>query len=267
MRPDRHAPRPDRQRAALRQLDTAGAGHEPRGDEPIGVHHVPTGVDPLALDHVALSVADPEAMAAFLCDRLGMQRLTSNAVVTVVGAGAPAATLALVAAEGPREAGSLERLVLRVADVERAIALLPAGTAVDGDGFMEATFEGPEGLGLGFTFMAGGGIDNDLDHVDLLCAEREQTWAAFIQSGFVPRGDTPHIADKYIALAQSSTTATQRPLLHHIGVRVDSIAAVVAHVDAFEVEVDERAPDGACAIVLPGPERIGLRFVEQPLRG
>ncbi len=204
-------------------------------------------------------------MAAFLCDHLGMERLISEADVTVVGAGAPAVTLALVAAEGPRESGPLGRLVLRVGDVERAVARLPAATAVDGDGFLEATFEGPEGLGLGFTFVAGGGIDYDLDHVDLLCADREQTWAALIQTGFAPRGDTPHIADKYITLTERFTVK-QRPLLRHIGVRVQSIEAVVAHVDELEAQVDEHAADGTCAIVLPGPEQIALRFVEQSLR-
>ncbi|MGH2900674.1 MAG: hypothetical protein ACRDMZ_18510, partial [Solirubrobacteraceae bacterium] len=36
-------------------------------DARLSVHEVPTGIDLLALDHVALALADPAAMAAFLC--------------------------------------------------------------------------------------------------------------------------------------------------------------------------------------------------------
>lgn len=224
------------------------------------VHQVPTGIDLLALDHVALAVADPVAMAAFLCGHVGMQELARNADRIVVGAGDGAATVVLIEAEGPRSAGSLERLVLRVADVERAIAALAPDTEVEGDRFELAAFEGPEGLPLGFTFVAGGGIDLDLDHVLLRLAEPEPTRLALAAIGFMPRGEALHVADKYIGLA-ASPVQTQRPLLDHLAVRVDSVEAVAAQVRERGDEIDEDANPDVLAIVLPGPERLVLRFV------
>ena len=232
----------------------------------MSVHQVATGVDLLALDHVALSVGDPDAMAAFLCDHLGMHQLTRKPDLVVVGAGDRAATLTLVAAEGPREPGALARLVLRVADVERAVAALPAGTAIEGDRLELATFEGPEGLGLGFTLVAGGGIDYDLDHVVLRVSDPEQTRAALAEVGCVPRNQSLHIADKYIALADSPAW-TQRPLLDHIAVRVDSVEAVAAQARERGLEIDERAAQDTLAIVLPGREQISLHFVKQTRPG
>lgn len=246
----------------LRSVQAAVPRPAPRVDGTISVHHVPTGVDLLALDHVALSVADPEAMAAFLCDHVGMIRLTGEADVTVVGAGAGAAPITLVAAEGPRDAGALERVVLRVADVAKAVALLPAGTAVEGDLVEEAMFEGPEGLGLGFTMVAGGGIDYDLDHVLLRCSDPDELKVALAAAGCVPRGQALHVADKYMMLARSPA-ATARPLLQHLAVRVDSIDAVVAKARERGLELDAHESDDTFAIVLPGPEQIGLHFVKR----
>ena len=252
-----------RKRAALRQSQPAPMSYDAAAAEPMSVHEVPTGVDLLALDHVALSVADPAATAAFLCDHLGMHELSRSAEVTVVGAGDGAAALVLVAAQAPREPGALERLVLRIADVERAVAALPAGTAADGDQIEFATFDGPEKLGLGFTMVAGGGIDYDLDHVVLRVSEPDQTRAALAEAGWVPRGQALHVTDKYVTLntAPEHLEHPERSLLDHIAVRVDFVDAVAAQADARGLEVDERVADDAFGIVLPGPERIRLHFV------
>lgn len=263
MSPRRPPRSPFRERAALRQMQVSQTSPGPRIGEPMSVHRVSTGADLLALDHVGLSVADPQAMADFLCDHVGMHRLVGEADLTVVGAGGRAATLKLAAAAGPREPGALVRLVLRVADVAGAVAMLPAATAVEGDRLERATFWGPEGLGLGFTMVAGGGIDYDLDHVVLRCHDPEQTRAALAEAGFVPRGQALHVADKYVTLTKSPGR-TARPLLNHIGVRVDDVAAVAREPG---LDIGELATDGAGAIVLPGPEQIGLHFVTQTPHG
>ena len=231
-----------------------------RVPDAIDVHHIPTGADLLALDHVGLSVADPDAAAAYLCDHVGMQVLARAPGRLVMGPGHGAATLTLADAGGPREPGALERLILRVADVDRAVAALPAGTAVDGDGFELAAFEGPQGLGLGFTFVAGGGIDYDLDAIVLRVSDPVQTSVALAEIGCVPRGEALHIADKGITL-HASPAATDRPLLAHIALRVESIEGVEAQVRERGLEIDEQAPAGTFAIVLPGPERLRLSFV------
>jgi catechol 2,3-dioxygenase-like lactoylglutathione lyase family enzyme len=238
-------------------------GRQPH-ERPLSVHRIPTGIDLLALDHVALAVADPDAMAVFLCEHVGMAELIREPDLVVVGAAPGAAPVSLVRADGPREAGALERLVLRVPDVERAVAALPAQTAVEGDRFELARFEGPEGLGLGFTLVAGGAIDYDIDHIVLRVSDTAQTSAALAELGCVPRGEALHIADKCITL-HGSAGGTPRPLLGHIGVRVESVEAVAAQARERGLEIDDDAPRGSLAIVLPGPEQVRLRFV--PRRG
>lgn len=258
-----HSKSPSRERQARRDVLRVDTAHIPSWvDEPLGVHHVPTGVDLLALDSVGLAVSDPTAMATFLCDHLGMHELDRAPGRVVLGADERAARLTLVASQGPREAGSLRRLVLRVADVRRAVAALPAGTAVAGDQLELATFEGPEGIRLGFTMVAGGGIDYDLDHMRLRVSDPEQTRVALAEAGFVPRADALHVADKYIALAASNDRA-QRPLLDHIAVRVATVEAVAAQARDQRTAIDERVEDGAFGIVLPGAEQIRLYFVER----
>ena len=201
-------------------------------------------------------------MAAFMCDHLGMRELDRAADRVVVGADGRAATLSLIAAEGPRQRGALGRVILRVADVDRAVAALPAGTAVEGDRFELAKFRGPEGIELGFTQVAGGGIEYDIDHVRLRVSDPDTTRMALAQAGLVPRAHALHVADKYIALAVSPDPI-ERSLLHHIGLRVASVEAVVATARARGLEVDESAAGDAVGVVVPGPERIRLRFSAQ----
>ncbi|MDP1850195.1 MAG: hypothetical protein Q8K79_20580 [Solirubrobacteraceae bacterium] len=225
------------------------------------VHHVATGVELLALTDVGLAVSDRGAMARFLCGHLGLHELDRTPDRVVLGAAERAATLSLVAAGGPRRAAAAGRLVLRVADVERAAAALPAATVVEGDRIERAAFAGPEGIGLGFALVAGGGIDYDVDHVLLRVADPNATRVAFAEAGFVPRARALHVADKYISLA-ASAGGGERPLLRHIGLRVDSVEAVAATARARGLPTDEPGTDGALTVVLPGPERIRLRFAE-----
>ena len=224
---------------------------------------MPTGVDLLALVDVGLAVPDVDAVARFLCEHLGMHELDRSRDRAVLGAGDGAATLSLARAEGPREAGALRRLVLRVADVERAAAALPAGTPVEGDLIERAGFTGPAGIGFGFTLVAGGGIDYDIDHVDLRVRDLELTRVALAEAGFVPRAQALHVADKYIALAPGGAGGAERPLLDHIALRVASLEAVVAGASARGLEIGEPAAGEALAVVLPGPERLRLRFVSR----
>ena len=145
---------------------------------------------------------------------------------------------------------------------KRQVAALPAATSAEGDLIERADFEGPEGLRLGFTLVAGGGIDYDVDHVCLHVAEPELTTLALAEAGFVPRAQALHVADKHIVVSGAPGRA-ERPLLDHIAVRVASVEAVAAKARERGLSIDERAPDDACAVVLPGPEQLRLRFVEQ----
>src|SRR5438034_4724614 len=114
-----------------------------------------------ALDHVALWVADRDTLADFACDHLGMHVIERTDDFTLVGADARRGKLTLFAAEGPRNPGVLGRVVLRVSDLERALAALPAALGVERPREDLALFEGPEGLGLGLVASSGHVVDYD----------------------------------------------------------------------------------------------------------
>src|SRR3954464_15534959 len=106
---------------------------------------------PTSLDHVALWVADREPIARFATEHLGMHVIEQTDRFTLVGADARRGKLTLFDAEGPRDPGVLERVILRVDDLDGALAKLPDDVRVERPSDGLATFEGPEGLGLGLT--------------------------------------------------------------------------------------------------------------------
>ena len=73
---------------------------------------------PTSLDHVALWVADRDTFASFACDHLGMHVIERTDKFTLVGSDAGRGKLTLFAAEGPREVGALEAVILRVRDLD-----------------------------------------------------------------------------------------------------------------------------------------------------
>src|SRR5919109_5658820 len=86
---------------------------------------------PFALDHVALWVGDRGGLERFLEHHLGMDAILRSETFTLMGAEPHAGKLTLFDAEGPREAGALRRVVLRVSDLEQALAKLPDDLRVD----------------------------------------------------------------------------------------------------------------------------------------
>src|ERR671930_599821 len=78
-------------------------------------------MNPSSLDHVALWVTDPDPLASFVCEHLAMHVIERTDQFTLVGVDAKLGKLTLFAAEGPRERGALERVVLRVRDLEDVV--------------------------------------------------------------------------------------------------------------------------------------------------
>ena len=214
----------------------------------------------LALDELALAVADPDAMLAFLRRHVGMHELERSADWVLVGADPLATKLRLLAAEGPREAGALSRLVFGVADLQRAVTSLPSGTETRQDEPGEVAFEGPEGLGLGFA-LATRGIDYDLDRVILRAAYPQEATVALTELGCVARDGALYIADKRIMLEELPAWA-ERPLLDHISVHVGSVEPVRARARRHGLPIEDAETDDAITIVLPGLEQISFRFVK-----
>ena len=237
-------------------------GTHPEGEPPTAHAEAHAGIAPRALDHVALWVADRDALAAFLCDGLGMHEIERTDSFTLVGADARRGKLTLFAAQGPREPGLLERVVLRVVDLERALAALPSGVDVERSFPELAAFEGPEGLGLGLT-TAYGGVDYDIDHVVLRVPEPGRTADGLTELGFVPRGQTLSVADKHVQLVAGPPGDGERPLLNHIALLIDSAEALEAQARRRGLEIEDvvDAPN-TLAVFLRGPDGIRLEYVE-----
>src|SRR3954468_13679967 len=147
---------------------------------PMPAHFAPT-----SLDHVALWVDEREPLAAFLCGNLCMHVLEETDTFTLVGIDAKLGKLTLFDEEGPRQRGALERVVLRVGDLDPVLESLPFDVARRDDGV--AAFEAPAGLPLGLVENAG--RDFDLDHVVLSLEDPETALRSFEQLGFERRQD------------------------------------------------------------------------------
>ncbi len=219
----------------------------------------------LGIDHLALRAADPEAMAAFLAQCFGMERVESAEDFSVLSAPGGRTKIFLSEAEEPPAPGVLDRVVLRVSDLERAVGLLPAGVRVDRTEPEVVTLEGPEGLGLGLTRVFGGGVDYDVDHIVLRTLDPDETTIAMAELGFVPRGGALHVADKQVRLRSGIRSAGEREQLSHIGVLVESVEAVKDQARRGGLEIDELtlAPNKV-GVYVRGPERIRVEYAERP---
>jgi catechol 2,3-dioxygenase-like lactoylglutathione lyase family enzyme len=216
-----------------------------------------------ALDHVALWVADRDPLAGFACEHLGMHVVDRTDDFTLVGADARRGKLTLFAAEGPREPGVLERVVLRVSDLAAALERLPADLEVEREGGV-ARFQGPEGLGLGLTEASDVEVEYDIDHVVLRVPQPQRTCAGLADLGLVPDGAARlMVGDKAVLLAQADVAEGDRPLLNHIALLVDSGQEQLEDAKRRGIEIAEvRDAANTFAVFVWGPDRIKLEYVE-----
>jgi catechol 2,3-dioxygenase-like lactoylglutathione lyase family enzyme len=218
-------------------------------------------VSPKTLDHVALWVADRDTIAALAYDHLGMHEIERTEKFTLVGADARRGKLTLFAAEGPRDPGALAAIVLRVSDLERALAGLPGGTEVQRENGV-TSFVGPDGLRLGLVERPTD-LEYDLDHVVLRVEDAEASAKALAELGFERDGDRLTVADKWVRLEGGGATEGDRPLLNHLAVLVDSAEAVEREARARGADVADvvDAPN-TLAVFLWTPGRIKVEYVE-----
>lgn len=223
-----------------------------------------TATELLGIDHVALRVPDPDQLTQFLCDHCDMQRGESEEGFSVLEPSDGGTRLLVSQADETPNPGMLQRLVLRVADLERALALLPRGLEVQQVETELAVFQGPQDIEFGFTWVPGGGVDYDLDHLVLRVMDPDETTIALAQLGFVPRGGALHVADKQLRIEPGIRSEGQNELLSHIAVRVESVDAVRGQVLRAGLEFDELtlAPN-KLGVYVRGPERIRVEYTER----
>jgi catechol 2,3-dioxygenase-like lactoylglutathione lyase family enzyme len=213
---------------------------------------------PQSLDHVALWVTEREALTSLLCDHLGMHVIEKTESFTLVGVDAKLGKLTLFDAEGPRLAGALDRVVLRVHDLEDAIRRLPLEIERDADGVV---LEAPDGLRLGL--VEAEGVDFDLHQVVLRLPDPQEAAGELAAMGFERRNGHVAVADRHVRLLQGQRDEGGRPLLNHLAVLVESAHEVQDQAAArgFEIDDVKDAPN-TFAVFLRGPAGVRIEFVE-----
>jgi catechol 2,3-dioxygenase-like lactoylglutathione lyase family enzyme len=213
---------------------------------------------PQSLDHVALWVTERAALSSLLCDHLGMHVIEKTESFTLVGVDARLGKLTLFDAEGPRSAGALDRVVLRVRRLEDVIRRLPLEIERDADGVV---FEAPDGLRLGL--VEAEGVDFDLHQVVLRLPDPQGAAGELAAMGFERRNGHVAVADRYVRLLQGQRDEGGRPLLNHLAVLVESAHEVQDQAAArgFEIDDVKDAPN-TFAVFLRGPAGVRIEFVE-----
>jgi catechol 2,3-dioxygenase-like lactoylglutathione lyase family enzyme len=215
---------------------------------------------PTSLDHVALWVDDREPLATFLCDHVGMHVIEETDTFTLVGIDAKLGKLTLFDADGPRQRGALERIVLRVADLESVLTTLPFQTASEGNGV--AAFEAPAGVPLGL--VEASGEEFDLDHVVLGLSDPEAATRELAVLGFERRDDgCVAVGDRHVRVVRGSAADGDRPLLNHLALLVDDARGIQDEAEAAGLEIDDvKDAKNTLAIFLRGPEGVRIEYVE-----
>ena len=222
---------------------------------------MPATFAPTSLDHVAVWVDDREPLAAFLCDHLGMHVIEETDTFTLVGIDAKLGKLTLFDADGPRQRGALERVVLRVNDLDSVLESLPSEATRRSDGV--AAFEAPAGLPLGLVEAAG--RDFDLDHVVLSLEDPEAAVACFERLGFERSSGNSSVSvdDRYVRVVRGSAADGGRPLLNHLALLVDDAHGIQDEAEGAGLEVDDvKDAKNTFAVFLRGPEGVRIEYVE-----
>ena len=202
---------------------------------------------PTTLDHVALWVADRDAISAQLVDELGLHEIERTERFTLLGADARRGKLTLFAAEGPRDRGALRRIGLRVNSAAGLKERLDLG-----EGLELVLVEGETES------------DFDLDHVALVSrdpAAAARGWEAY---GFRAAGENRlEVGGAFLELHPGDPGESERPLLNHIGVLVESVEETVLDAEERGIEIADvvDAPN-TLALFVWGPDRVKLEYVE-----
>lgn len=223
---------------------------------------------PETLDHVALWVAERDAIADFVTERVGMHIVDRTDAFTLVGSNARRGKLTLFAAEGPREPGALKHVALRVSNLEEASRDLGDGLIVDRSRDGEAYFDVHEGLRLGLV-EAPTDVDYDLDHVALWSSSPDETAQAYRQLGFeeAPIGPSGaprvEVGGAFVEFHDGEPGDPEKPLLNHLAVKVDSAEEHIAEAKELGLEIaDIVDAANTYAVFVWGPERVKVEYVE-----
>jgi catechol 2,3-dioxygenase-like lactoylglutathione lyase family enzyme len=207
-------------------------------------------VDPTTLDHVAFWVSERDAIADFATRHLGMHVIDRQENFTLIGSHARHGKLTLFDAEGPRERGAFKHVALRVSTIDGPEHYeLPGGIEIH---LVETPTE----------------VEYDLDHVALYTEDPEVTAEAYRDYGFAPALPKDgvrrvEVGGAHVEFHEGDPGQTERPLLNHLAVLVDSADDHKRDAEDAGIEV-ESVVDAAntYAVFLWGPDRVRIEYVE-----
>jgi catechol 2,3-dioxygenase-like lactoylglutathione lyase family enzyme len=223
-------------------------------------------MNPKTLDHVALWVADRDRISDFATRYLGMHVIEQTDRFTLVGADARRGKLTLFVEDGPRDRGALKHIALRVASLDSSV---PEELAEKAEECPDGLYvDVAEGLRIGIV-EADTDLDFDLDHVALYSASPDETATEYEQLGFQPvspgASEAPRVevGGAYVEFHRGEPDATERPLLNHLAVLVDSAEEHIAAANELGIEVADvvDAPN-TYAVFLRGPDGVRIEYVE-----
>jgi catechol 2,3-dioxygenase-like lactoylglutathione lyase family enzyme len=218
------------------------------------------------LDHIALYMNDRDAAADFLTSYLGLHVVDHTDRYTLVGAGGRIGKLTLFDApeDTPSSRGIIERINLRVANPETAVARLPAEADLmsrDG-GYL---FTGPEGLPLALVPGGGDFTEYDLEGLVLRSGDPEGSAHGFVKMGFAPgeNATTVKAGEYRLRLVTSAAGAETQGMLYHLGCLVDSAEKHRKEAEEQGLKIQDfvEGPN-TVAVFVRGPEGVSVEYVE-----
>ena len=218
------------------------------------------------LDHIALYMNDRGAAADFLTSYLGFHVVDHTDRYTLVGAGGRVGKLTLFdAPEGTETSpGVIERINLRVANPETAVARLPAEAdlmSCDG-GYL---FTGPEGLPLALVPGQGDFAEYDLEGLVLRSGDPKGSASAFVEMGFASGDDvtTVNAGEYRLRLVKGTPGEASQSMLFHLGCLVDSAEAHRRQAEDRGLDIQDfvEGPN-TLAVFVRGPEDVSVEYIE-----
>ena len=103
----------------------------------------------------------------------------------------------------------------------------------------------------------------DLDHVVFRVPDPDETFAQLAALGFASENGRLRAGDSWILLEQGDPGESERPLLNHLGLRVESAEEHIEEAERRGLEIaDVVDAENTYAVFLWGPDRIKLEYVE-----
>jgi catechol 2,3-dioxygenase-like lactoylglutathione lyase family enzyme len=206
---------------------------------------------PQRIDHVALWVADREADTRRILDLFDVDILEQGDDFTLIGSSPELGKLTLFDAEGPRAQSQLMGVAFREPGREDA-------RDVDvGEGLHLYRLGMPDAWAV------------DLDHVSLRVADAETSAQRWQELGFErvePRVEPSarvRLGESFIELTPGTALPTEKPLLNHIGLLVESIDPYLDGTADVSVEILEVVDaDNTRAVFVQGPDDVRVELIE-----